>query len=113
MLVVSALDIYDLHKLKTLAVVAMNHARKDAEALAGADFLAALRVDGCRAQPQLGEQAKRGLERVDALAALADRVGIVLDAEMVAADPDGKNYPAAHARVRERAAAADPAKAPF
>lgn len=101
----SALGIDDLHKIRTLTVVAMNRARHDAEALAGHDFLAAVHVDGFRAQPRLGAVATRAMDRVDELAALHDRVGIVLDAELVASDPDGTNYPAAHARVRERAVA--------
>ncbi len=102
----SALSIDDLHALRTIVVVAMNGRRAEAWAEAGADFLGALRVDGNRAQPQLGEVARRALARVDEIAALYDRLGAVLDAELVAADPDRTRYPAAHARARDRMAKA-------
>lgn len=112
----AALSISDLTKLKSLAIQAMNAERKHAEAAAGADFVQVLASDiqppDCW-RPRLSDTARTRLEFSRECAALADRVGIVLDEALVAADGDGTNYPAAHARVRDRAAAADPAKAPF
>jgi hypothetical protein len=98
----------ELTDLKTLAVVAMNQAYRDAATKAGEDFLSALRIDGERAQPCLGEAATQKLDHAHELRDLHTRVGIELDDTLVAADPDRKLYPAAHARVRDRKAAADP-----
>jgi hypothetical protein len=110
---VSPLSIDDLHALKSLAVQAMNRQRRAAEAIAGEDFLRALRIDGYRAQPQLGEQGRRSLAKVDEFRGLHERVGVLLDETLVAADPDRKLYPAAHERTTERLRLAAPAEATF
>lgn len=99
----STLSIDDLNAIKTIVVVAMNRERREAEARAGADFLQALRIDGERAQPQLGENARRAVDRTRELGELHDRIGGVLDEACVEADPDCKVFRAAHARVRDRA----------
>lgn len=98
----AALSIDDLVTLKTLAVREMNAARKHAEAAAGEDFLRALDVDSFRAQPSLGETARHRIDVWRERAALVDRISVALDDALIADDPDGTKYPAAHARVRER-----------
>lgn len=104
-----AFTIDELRAIKTVAVVAMNQAYRDAATKAGEDFLSALRVDGERAQPQLGEVARRALNRAQDLRRLHDRIGVELDDTLVASDPDPDHplYPAATARVRERHERAD------
>ncbi len=106
------LSIDDLVTLKTLAVRSMNEERKRAEAAAGEDFVQVLGRDieppACW-RPKLSATAQARLDVSRARAALADRVGVVLDDALVAADPDGTEYPAAHARVAERARAGDKA----
>lgn len=97
----TTLTIEDLQAIRTELKVAANRARKEAEAFAGADILVAPQSDAT-AWDKFGGLTRNALKRTEELHALHRRVGVVLDDMLVAADPEGINAPAAHARVHER-----------
>lgn len=99
----TTLSIEDLQAIRTELRFAANRAREDAEALVGADVLVASQTAvPVSVRPKLRLQTQHALNRIEELRALQGRVGIVLDDMLVAADPEGINAPAAHARVHER-----------
>lgn len=105
----TTLRIGELQTIKTILITAANKADKEAAAYIGADVLAAFGagihatlVANASPLPALSQQTRNAIERAEALHELHQHVGVVLDDMLVAADPEGINAPAAHARVHER-----------